>query len=219
MGDITKYKARLCCHGGQTLKGIHYNESFSPMVSWSTIRMMLTLTAINNWHARQIDFVLAFPQAKVKKDIYMHVPEKFEVKDKTLKLNEEAKHPSKQNKVVKLIQNVYGLVDASYTWHLHVKKGLMNLGFNQSEVDPCLFYKDGILFVLYVDDAICLTPDKRKADKVIKDLEEQKYVLTDKGSLLAYLGIQMEKLKVNQISLIQPAFIKRIIKSVNLKDQ
>ena len=47
MGDITKYKARLCCHGGQTLKGVHYDESFSPVVSWSTIRMMLNLAAMN----------------------------------------------------------------------------------------------------------------------------------------------------------------------------
>ena len=40
----------------------------------------------------------------------MHVPEKAKVKDKTLRLNEGAKHPTKQNKVAKLIQNVYRLV-------------------------------------------------------------------------------------------------------------
>src|SRR6056300_496482 len=80
-GNITKYKARLCCHGGQTIKGIHYDETFSPVVSWSTVRLMLVLSIIHNWHARQIDFVLAFPQAKVRKDIYMNIPEKFVVQN------------------------------------------------------------------------------------------------------------------------------------------
>ena len=115
MGEITKYKARLCCHGGQTLKGVHYNKSFSPVVAWSTVRTMLTLAIINDWHARQIDFVLAFPQAKVRADVYMQVPEKFKVCNNKLIMEEKALHPSKQYEVVKLIQNVYGLVDASYT--------------------------------------------------------------------------------------------------------
>ena len=32
-GEITKYKGRLCCHGGQTIKGIHYDETFSAVVA------------------------------------------------------------------------------------------------------------------------------------------------------------------------------------------
>ena len=32
-GKIIKYKARLCCHGGQTVKGFHYDETFSPVVA------------------------------------------------------------------------------------------------------------------------------------------------------------------------------------------
>ena len=87
-------------------------------------------------------------------------------------LDKRAPHPSKQDEVVKLIQNVYGLADASYTWHLHVKRGLLLCGFWQSQVDPCLFYKHDMLFILYVDDAICLTPDKDKADKLILDLQK-----------------------------------------------
>ena len=87
-----------------------------------------------------IDFVLAFPQAKVRTDIYMHVPEKFEVRNGKLTLNEEANHPAKQDGVLKLIQNVYGLSDASYTWNQFVKKGLQKSGFRQSQIDPCLFF-------------------------------------------------------------------------------
>ncbi len=72
-GKITKYKERFCCHGGQTIKGVHYDNTFSPVVSWSRVRFMLTLSEVFGWHARQTNFVLAFPEADVKTDIYMQV--------------------------------------------------------------------------------------------------------------------------------------------------
>lgn len=218
-GEITKYKARLCCHGGQTVKGVHYDETFSPVVAWSTVRMLLTMSEIYGWHARQIDFVLAFPQADVKTDVFMHVPEKFRVdSNRNLVLDDQAPHPSKQDAVVKLIKNVYGLKDASKTWVDHISSGLLDYGFKRSEVDPCLFIKGNLLFCLYVDDAICLTPDKAEADKLIKDLERRGYILTDEGSLSAYLGIQVDRLEGNRISMKQPAFIDRIIAQCGLKD-
>ncbi|MDA3833359.1 MAG: reverse transcriptase domain-containing protein [Spirochaetales bacterium] len=219
-GEITKYKARLCCHGGQTIQGVHYQDSYSPVVAWSTVRLMLTLSEVYGWHARQIDFVLAFPQAKVKTDIYMNVPEKFRVNSKgAMVLDESAKHPSKQDSCVKLIQNVYGLRDASLTWHEHISKGLLDFGFKRSETDPCLFIKGNVLFILYVDDAVCLTPNKADADRLIADLTKKGYILTDEGPLSAYLGIQVERLSGNRISMKQPAFIDRIIEQCHLKDQ
>jgi len=218
-GDIVKYKARLCCHGGQTIRGVHYEETFSPVVAWSTVRLMLTLSEVYGWHARQIDFVLAFPQADVKTDIYMHVPEKFRVNHGKLVLDEQAPHPSKQNSVVKLIKNIYGLADASLTWHTHLKKGLLEYGFKQSQVDPCLFFKGNLLFILYVDDGVVLCPNKQDADDLINKLKQRGYILTDEGSLAAYLGIQVEKLSGNRIVMKQPAFIDRIIAQCGLKDQ
>ena len=57
------------------------------------------------------------------------------------------------------------------------------------------------MFCLYVDDAICLTPDKEEADKLIADLERRGYILTDEGPLSAYLGIQVDRLSQNRISM------------------
>ena len=41
------------------------------------IRFLLTLSLINNWHTQQVDFVLAYPQAKVSHDVYMLPPIKW----------------------------------------------------------------------------------------------------------------------------------------------
>jgi hypothetical protein len=47
MGEITKYKARMYCHGGQTVKEVHSEDTFSPVVAWSTVRLMLKLSTVN----------------------------------------------------------------------------------------------------------------------------------------------------------------------------
>jgi hypothetical protein len=35
----------------------------------------MTLAIINNWHTKQFDFVQAFPQADIEKELYMKLPE------------------------------------------------------------------------------------------------------------------------------------------------
>ena len=69
-GELIKHKSRLCAHGGQQTSNTYW-ESFSPVVQWTTLRTILTLSLIKGWHARSIDFVLAYPQADLKSNIFM----------------------------------------------------------------------------------------------------------------------------------------------------
>ena len=90
--QMKEYKARLNIDGSKMVKGIHYDQTYAPVASWNSIRIMLALVAAMGWHTQQIDYVLAFPQAPVEKDIYMKVPKGFRItgKDPTnyvLKLN------------------------------------------------------------------------------------------------------------------------------------
>jgi hypothetical protein len=80
-GSINKYKARLCVNGSRQIQGIDDTESVAPVVQWSTIRMVNTLTAMRNLKGKQIDFKQAFPQAKLKEDIYLRFPAGFEHKN------------------------------------------------------------------------------------------------------------------------------------------
>ena len=67
-GELIKHKSSLCAHGGQQTSNTYW-ESFSPVVQWSTLRTILTLSIIKGWKARSIDFVLACPQADIKANI------------------------------------------------------------------------------------------------------------------------------------------------------
>jgi hypothetical protein len=37
-GEISKYKARMNVNGKEQIKGVHYDETYAPVVGWSTIR-------------------------------------------------------------------------------------------------------------------------------------------------------------------------------------
>ena len=57
--EITKYKARLNVHGGMQTYGLNYLETYAPVVTWFSIRLLIITTLLQNWSIHQIDFVMA----------------------------------------------------------------------------------------------------------------------------------------------------------------
>ena len=55
-------------------------------------------------------------------------------------------------------------------WNVYLHKGLMDIGFSQSKVDECVYTKQDILFMVYVDDGIIIAEKKNSIDKVINIL-------------------------------------------------
>jgi hypothetical protein len=87
---------------------------------------------------------------------------------------------------------LYGLKDAIKTWHEFLKKGLLKRQWKVSDIDGCLFTKDGIMLVVYVDDAILISPSKALISKEIASIQED-YDLTDDGELQDYLGTRFDQ--------------------------
>jgi hypothetical protein len=78
-GKIKKWKARLNINGSRMQKGIHYDQTYAPVASWKSIRLLLIMVAKYKWKSKQLDYVLAFPQAPVEKEIYMKIPKGCQV--------------------------------------------------------------------------------------------------------------------------------------------
>jgi hypothetical protein len=83
-GDISKYIARMNIDGSQMIKGLHYEETYAPVVQWATIRFFISLAILSNWYTRQLDFVLAYTQADIERDLYMKLPAGFTLPDRTI---------------------------------------------------------------------------------------------------------------------------------------
>jgi hypothetical protein len=113
-GEISKYKARMNVNDKEQIKGIHYEETYAPVVGWATIRFFMTQAIINNWYTRQIDFVLAYTQADIERDLYMKLSSGFVLPGK--ELTEE----DQKNYVLKLEKNLYGQKQAGRVWYLTV---------------------------------------------------------------------------------------------------
>ena len=203
--EVYKWKARLNIHGGKQEHGVHFWETYAPVVQWTSIRMCLILSVLQGWHTRQLDFVLAFPQADVESEQYMEMPKGFDV----------GGH-SRSNNVLKLIKNIYGGRASSRIWTEHLKKGLIGMGFTQSTADPCVFYRGKLIFLHFVDDCICLSPNDPDIDKFIEDLKKAEFNVTDEGQLSDYLGVKVEKLPEGKIKLSQPHLIDRILEDLGL---
>jgi hypothetical protein len=74
-GVLLKHKSRICADGSQQQYGIDYWETYAPVVHWSTVRMVLVLSALLNLKSRQVDYTQAFPQAPLEDDVFMRIPQ------------------------------------------------------------------------------------------------------------------------------------------------
>ena len=60
--------ARLNLDGSKQIKGVNYWETYAPVTSWPTFRLLLTMAISQGWHTKQLDFILTFTQAPVEID-------------------------------------------------------------------------------------------------------------------------------------------------------
>lgn len=77
-GKVERHKARLVARGCSQRHGIDYVETFSPVVRYSSLRMLLALAVQMGLQIDQMDVVTAFLHGDINETIYMHQPESFE---------------------------------------------------------------------------------------------------------------------------------------------
>ena len=146
--EVYKWKAHLNMHGGQQVHGVHYWDTYAPVVTWQTVRLFLIVSLILGWQSRQLDFVMAYPQAPAEMPLYMCLPQGY-----------KREGMSRKTHALKLVHNVYGQKQAGHVWNKYMDQGMREIGFKSSSFDPCLYYRGSIIFLVYINNCIIFGPD------------------------------------------------------------
>jgi hypothetical protein len=65
-GSIEKYKARFVAQGFSQKEGIEYEDTFSPMGRYTSIRTILWLYLVMKWKMHQMDVKTSFLNGEIK---------------------------------------------------------------------------------------------------------------------------------------------------------
>ena len=157
-GAVKKLKARFCVRGDIQKESVDYFDTYSPVVQWTTVRLLLIASIVLNLETKQVDFTLAFVQAKAEPGTYIEMPTMFGVKGYVLELH----------------RNLYGQCDAPLKFYEHLKNGLEQRGFKASDYDPCFFKSKHVLILTYCDDCIFFSKKEKDIDDIIDSLKRNK---------------------------------------------
>lgn len=202
---VKKYKARINVDGSKMVKNKHYTQTYAPVASWSIIRLILIIAAIYKWPTKQIDYVMAFPQAPIERELYMELPKGYKIdgvdrKEYALKLN----------------KNLYGQKQAGRVWNEYLVDKLLSVDFIQSNHDKCVFYRKNIIYVLYTDDSIITGPSTEEIDEAIEAIKSANLDITEEGDISDFLGVNITNLQDGSIHFHQPHLIDQILNDLRL---
>jgi hypothetical protein len=186
---------------------MNYYKTYAPVVTWFAIRLMIVFGILFQWSLRQVDFVMAYPQAPIEMDIYMELPQGIQT----------AAGNSKDH-VLQLLMNIYGQKQAGRVWNEYLVDKLDSIGFKPSLIDSSVFYRDDVIFMVYVDNGIFLGNNDTQLQDAIKELQGLGLNIEDQGHPADYVGVNISKLQDRSYKFTQCALIDSIINDVGLNN-
>ncbi|KAL2253135.1 UNVERIFIED_CONTAM: Retrovirus-related Pol polyprotein from transposon TNT 1-94 [Sesamum indicum] len=207
--NVKRFKARLVAKGFTQKEGIDFTEIFSPVVKFTTVRILLALVAHFNWELKQMDVKTAFLHGNLDEQIYMSQPHGFVDK-------KNPKH------VCLLKRSLYGLKQSPRQWNKKFDQFMHSLDFKNSAYDPCLYFKHEnnvpLFLVLYVDDMLIASPSL----DMIKNLQHhlcKNFEMKDLGNAKKILGMNIERNRTEStIFLNQTSYIQSILEKFSMEN-
>ena len=200
-GWVVKAKSRLVARGFKQREGVYFSETFAPTVSSSCVRLLSAIACQCDLDFCYFDVDQAFVQSDLE-DVFLRLPKGC---------------GDLSGKVVRLNKRLYGLKQASRTWHAHLAKCLKILGFEQCMTDVCVFRliedhgRVAITAVVHVDD-IFAVGQKERCDRLCIDLN-QTIPVKNLGDLKWYGGCRYPRdRKRGTLTKSQQSFAEELVK-------
>ena len=117
-GTVNRYKARLVAQGCSQRFGLDYEETFSLVVRFESVRAVIVLGAQCELQLHQMDVSTAFLHGELSEEVYMQQPKGFV-------------EPGQKNQVCRLKRSIYGLKQSHRCWNQAMDSRLKEMGFKQ----------------------------------------------------------------------------------------
>ena len=123
------------------MEGIEYEDMFSLVARYTSIRTIIALTVKIKWKLHQMDVKTTFLNGVIEEEVYIEQPQGFEVE-------------YRNTHVCRFKKAMYGLKQDLRAWYGIIDSFLMSLGFTKSKDDSNIYLKvmnDALaVLILYV---------------------------------------------------------------------
>ncbi len=196
-GHILKYKVWWVAHNYKQEERLDYVEMFVAVIKPMSYKCLFVVGVKRGYRICHIDVVTTFLYGFFDKVIYMKQPHQFATELDT---------------VCKLIKALYGMKKAPHVWYKTLVKYLKKLGFTQLEFDYGIFVSANkqIFITVYVDELLIFGLNVPRLEDVQQKLRDR-YKMTDLGDIFHYLGMQVNHVIGEKITLYQSTYLKKIL--------
>jgi hypothetical protein len=204
-GSSTSNQTVIRRPGFSQVEGIDFNELFSPAVRFESVQLILALSALEDYYCVGVDVCNAYLYGKLDEKIYMRQPKGFKAR-------------GQENKVIRLQHALYGLKQAGLAWWKELNSSMNELGFqclvSNAGLFVCKDYKEIIISIVYVDDAMFFGKNKAQVD-FKKKLFMDKWECHDLGEVKEFLCMHITQ-KGKDVYLDQHDYLDKVLERFSM---
>ena len=205
------YKGRVVVLGWGEVPGVDCGGTCAPVCRLQSIRMVLVIAAKFNFECWQLDYNTAFPNAKVKEEVYVKMAPGYE------EFNNDG-----VPMLMRLLESLYGLRQSSRYWCGAVDEHVVEIGFKIFKSDPCVYiYSEGgaiYVLTLYVDDVLLLGKNRKVLERIKRKLMGH-FSMTDMGEVSLVLGIEVIRDRTNgTVTITQENYVKSLLERYGMRN-
>lgn len=183
-GLTSRFKARLTAMGNRQVYGEDYWATYAPCVSFTLVRVFLSIAASRKYFIHLIDIKTAYLNGTLDEEIYGIVPEGME-------------SFAEGRRFMRILRSLYGLRQSGRIWALLLQSTLKEFSLVQSTMDVCIFTKElatGTVFVLFHVDDIVISVPPQSFDYLVslKKLLLDRFKGKDCGQISQFLNIMFD---------------------------
>jgi hypothetical protein len=157
-GNLVRHKVCWVMKGFQQVWGRDFSKTTFPTARLKSLRVVLHITAVNDWVIEQYNVKTAFLNSILPEDEvqYMEQPPGFAELDK-------------QAYVWRLLRSLYGMRQSSRIWNRALHALFLSWGFACSECEWCVYLQhsdngDVSIVIVHVDNMAAISLSREEAD-------------------------------------------------------